>query len=228
MRLRIAILACLLLASCAGLGAGNGNEESTMITAVRQIGGGIFNRNHAVPEQFTATRASLLAAGINRPVLVARLPDVGISVGLLEFQTPRGAIVWRSLDGNTITTAMGLLRNTRGFGTDLHSLETAPLERAFGTGQASEYSRVFRALDGENQVVVTRLYCHLQPEARENIDVLGRAYDTMRYREICHVIDHDTPVFDNTYWQGRDGTIWKSRQWAGPQLGYVNLERVNN
>jgi group 4 capsule polysaccharide lipoprotein GfcB/YjbF len=230
MKMRLSLLAFLVLASCTNLGAvGSGEtENSVMISAVRQISSGIFNRGGGeVPPQFTATRASLSEAGITRPVLVARLDAVGISVGLLEFQTPRGAIVWRSLDGNTITTAGGFLRNTRGFGTDLHSLETAPLQRALSGGGPAEYSRLFRGLDGLDQIETRRLYCQLQPEGRESVDVLGRAYDTQRYVETCYVPGRDAPVFENTYWQGRGGTIWKSRQWAGPDLGYIDLERVN-
>jgi len=231
MKKQLALLAFLALASCATVGdlGSGGTEDNSALSAVRQIGSGIFNRGRGeAPSQFAATRTSLSAAGITRPVLVARLDAVGISVGLLEFQTPRDAIVWRSLDGNTITTAGGFLRNTRGFGTDLHSLETAPLQRALSGGGPAEYSRLFRELDGLDQIETHRLYCQLQPETRESVDVLGRAYDTRRYRETCRVEDRDAPVFENIYWQGRDGTIWQSRQWAGPDLGYIDLERVNN
>jgi len=231
MKKQLALLAFLVLSSCAAVGGfGSGEtEDNPALSAVRQIGGGLFNRGRgATPPQFTATRASLSAAGITRPVLVARLDAVGISVGLLEFQTPRDAIVWRSLDGNTITTAGGLLRNTRGFGTDLHSLETAPLQRALSEGRPAEYSRLFRALDGLDQIETRRFYCQLQPESRESVDVLGRTYDTQRYRETCRVQDRTDPIFENTYWQGRASTIWKSRQWAGPDLGYIDMERVND
>jgi len=230
MKKQLALLAFLVLASCASVGdIGSGSEDNPALSAVRQIGSGLFNRSGGeAPPQFAATRASLSAAGITRPLLVARLDAVGISVGLLEFQSPRDAIVWRSLDGNTITTAGGLLRNTRGFGTDLHSLETAPLQRALSDGGPAEYSRLFRALDGLDQIEMYRLYCQLLPETRESVDVLGRAYDTQRYRETCRVQDRDEPIFENTYWQGRGGTIWQSRQWAGPDLGYIDLERVNS
>jgi len=230
MKKQLALLAFLVLASCAAVGdpGSGGAEDNPALAAMRQISSGLFNRGGgAVPPQFTATRASLSAAGITRPVLVARLDAVGISVGLLAFQTPRDAIVWRSLDGNTITTAGGLLRNTRGFGTDLHSLETAPLQRALSGGEPAEYSRLFRGIDGLDQVETHRLYCQLQPEIRESVDILGRAYDTQRYRETCRVQGRDAPIFENTYWQGRGGTIWQSRQWAGPDLGYIDLERVN-
>ncbi len=232
MKMQWALLACLTLASCGALGGGDvsgntGDDDNVLVSTVLQLSSSLFNRNQEAPPQFTATRASLAAAGINRPILVARVPQAGISVGLIEYHETRGAIVWRSLDGNTITTAGGLLRNTRGFGTDLHSLETMPLHQALRSREASEYSRVFRGLDGQSQVVATRLYCQLQPETRENIEVLGRSYPTLRYRETCHVADRPAPVFENTYWQGSDGTIWQSRQWAGPGLGYIDLERVN-
>lgn len=220
--------ACLALASCGVLGGGQGDNASTAAQALNMLRGGLFNRGgEAAPPQFTATRASLREAGITGPVLVARIETLGVSAGLLQYQEVRGATVWRSLDGDTITTAGGLLRNTRGFGTDLHSLETAPLSGALAAGGA-EYARVFRGLDGLSQVETHRLYCRLEPQSRERVDVLGRGYDTQRYSETCHARDRSAPVFVNTYWQGADGTIWQSRQWAGPNLGYVELEEVRN
>lgn len=218
----LAVVALLALGAC-GQDAANGPYAA----AFEQIRGGLFNRGEA-PSQFTATRASLAAAGITAPVLVVRMPDADISVGLLEYGTNRGVTIWRSLDGNTVSTASDLLRNTRGFGTDLHSLETDALHRALSQGQSAEYSRMFRGLDGEGRLHALRLYCSLSPEGRETVDVLGRSYDTRRFSETCHADGRETPVFVNTYWQGDSGEIWKSRQWAGPELGYANLERVIN
>ncbi|WP_127561865.1 YjbF family lipoprotein [Nioella ostreopsis] len=218
----VAFLALLALSGC-----GQDAANSPYAAAFEQIRGGLFNRGEA-PSQFTATRASLAEAGITAPVLVVRMPDADISVGLLEYGTNRDVTIWRSLDGNTVSTAAGLLRNTRGFGTDLHSLETEALHHALSQGQSAEYSRLFRALDGEGQLHAIRLYCSLTPEGSETVDILGRSYATRRFSETCHVDGRDTPVFVNTYWQGRDGDLWKSRQWAGPELGYANLERVIN
>ena len=223
------LAACLALASCGVLGGGQGDNASTAAQALNMLRGGLFNRgDDAAPPQFTATRASLREAGITGPVLVARIETLGISAGLLQYQEVRGATVWRSLDGDTITTAGGLLRNTRGFGTDLHSLETAPLAQALAEGGETEYSRLFRGLDGLSRVETHRLYCRLEPQTRERVDVLGRGYDTQRYQETCNAQDRPAPIFVNTYWQGAGGTIWQSRQWAGPVLGYVELEEVRN
>lgn len=219
----LAIMALLTLGACGGTA-----DDNAYSTAFQQLRGGLFNRESATPVQFTATRASLAAAGIDRPVLVARLPDRAISVGLLEFRNHRGVTIWQSLDGNTISTAGGLLRNTRGFGADLHSLETAPAQAALAAGEAAEYSRLFRAIDGEGALQEARLYCRLAPQGNERIDVLGRSYETLRLRETCTAQGVAGAVFENDYWRGRDGVIWQSRQWAGPELGYAELERVVN
>ena len=218
----LAVVALLALGAC-----GQDAADGPYAAALQQLRGGLFNRGEA-PAQFTATRASLAQAGITAPVLVAQMPNAGISVGLLEYGSNRGVTIWRSLDGNTISTASGLIRNTRGFGTDVHSFETDAVVHALSRGQAAEYTRLFRALDGEGQLHAVRLYCTLSPEGRETVDVLGRSYETHRFRESCHAEDRETPVFTNTYWQGNSGEIWKSRQWAGPELGYADLERVIN
>jgi len=217
----LAVAALVVLSSC-----GENAQDDVYRTAFQQLRGGMFNSAADGPEPFTATRASLRAAGITRPVLVVRIPTRGISAGLLEFRQHRGVTIWQSLDGHTLSTAGGFLRNTRGFGTDLHSLETAPAHAALARGDAAEYSRLFRALDGEGALQVARLYCQLQPQARERVDILGRGYDTTRYTETCHADGREAPVFENSYWRDQNGTIWKSRQWAGPELGYAELERV--
>ena len=220
----LAAFLVLGLAAC-----GQGGAEGAYGAAFQQIRQGIFNRGGAEgPSQFTATRASLQAAGITRPVLVARLPEPGIHVGLVEFQTNRGVTVWRSLDGSTISTSGGILRNTRGFGTDLHSFETAMVEQAVSAAEPAEYGRVYRALDGENREVAVQLYCQFQPEGRERIDVLGRAYETSRFREACYVDGRAEAVFENLYWRGAHGEVWRSRQWAGPELGYGEFERITS
>lgn len=218
-----AVLCLLLVAAC-----GANSSDDPFLNAISQIRTGLFNRAESGGTGFTATRASLQEAGITQPVLVARLPRHDISVGLLEHQTNRGVTVWRSLDGSTLSTAGGLLRNTRGFGQDLHSLETDPLAAALGSGDDAEYSRLFRALDGDGALLRARLYCRLIPVGQERIDVLGRAYDTWRFQETCEADGLDTPVFQNDYWLGAGGEIWRSRQWAGAELGYAELERVIN
>ncbi len=216
----LAAVALMALSAC-----GNG-EQDAYGAALQQLRGGLFQRGATEAAQFTATRASLREAGIERPVLVVRVPDAGISVGLLEYQQVRGVTVWRSLDGNMVSTASGMLRNTRGFGVDLHSLETAPVEAALAQGGDAEYSRVFRAVDGEGLLSQARLFCRLIREGREVVDVLGMSYDTVRYREVCRAHDLSNPVFENLYWRGARGEIWKSHQWAGPELGYMDMERV--
>lgn len=223
MKRLLAGLALLTLAAC---GAGEGNSDYSVV--FQTLRAGIFNRNAEGPPQFSATRQTLIEAGITDPVLVARLPDAGISVGLIRFREVRGVEVWRSLDGNTISTAGGALRNTRGFGIDLHSLETQGLLEALANGQEADYARIYRALDGMGVEQAFRLYCHLVPGGRERVDVLGRGYDTVRFTESCHVADRPEPVFENIYWRGSGGIVWKSRQWAGPELGYAVLERVIN
>lgn len=216
----LAGLALLTLTACSS------GEQGAFGAAFQQIRGSLFNRGADETAQFTATRASLRAAGIERPVLVVRAPDVDISVGLLEYEQTGGVTIWRSLDGNTVSTASGLLRNTRGFGTDLHSLDTAPAESALASGNDAEYSRVFRAVDGEGVLHRARLYCRLTQEGREQVDVLGQGYDSVRFRETCRADGVPNPIFENLYWRGVHGQIWKSRQWAGPDLGYMTLERV--
>lgn len=217
----ILLLGMMLLASACG------EQSGTLGVALGQVRG-LFAGGDGDESGFTATRASLIDAGITAPVLVARLQQSGISAGLLQYQHNRGVTVWRSLDGALISTEDGVLLSTRGFGTDLHSIETSPLLDAFSRGDGAQYSRLFRMLDGESQIGEIRLYCRLELQGSEPVNVLGRIYNTHRVQEVCQTEEGGAPVFENTYWRDSAGTIWRSRQWAGPELGYADLENVIN
>lgn len=220
MRFALLLGAALFLAACGQqgtLGVALGQMRSLLASGETEVQG------------FTATRASLAEAGITAPIMVLRLPELEASAGFLRYQENRGVTVWRSLDGSLISTSGGVLLSTRGVGTDLHSIETAPVEQALAHGGDAHYSRLYRQLDGEGRIRAIRFYCQLTAMGAEQVAVLGRSYSTQRMVETCRSPDDAAHVtLQNTYWRGANGRIWKSRQWAGPQLGYAELEHVVN
>ena len=218
----LAGLALLTVAAC-----GSSSDGNTPYTTLEQVSRSLAARDTAEPDQFTATRASLTAAGIRRPVLVVRVPASNTSVGLIQHDDDRGLTIWRSIGDATVTTDGGVLRNTRGFGPDLHSLETGQVRRALAGGGANSYSRTYRAIDGEGVLRRARLHCEMAPMGPVRVEILGIAYDTVHFRETCHA-PGGAVAFRNDYWRGGDGTIWKSRQWIGTVLGHATFERVSN
>ena len=234
-RAAAALALAATLAACSG-GSGELNRGGAPgVTSLRVVG--LLRdtlrtrREGAAP--FTVTRAQLAAAGITQPFLIARLPT-GEAAGLVPAAANRGRIVWATEDGITLTGRGGVLFATQGLGGDLLSAETEPLIRALAAGRSAAYRRVLRRLDGEGLILEQPYDCVLALGPREVVTVLGRRHDTRRSTETCRPVfapDPTTPAayaavpFVNTYNVG-DGTIWVSRQWVGPAVGHLRLERV--
>ena len=72
------------------------------------------------------------------------------------------------------------------------------------------------ATDMQERVVAACLRGH---DCR--IEIVERQHDTTRVEETCF---GPQGSIANTFWIGADGTIWKSKQWISPGLGYMETE----
>ena len=79
-------------------------------------------------------------------------------------------------------------------------------------------------VDGTAQVVL--FACDVTQLGREVIQIVGRQVATYRLREDCRFGEHG---FSNDYWvETGSGRMRRSRQWAGPSYGYVDLTRLKD
>lgn len=223
------------LAACSGGTGGIEQEEAGGASVVRVAGllGQTLRQRRAEPEPFSLTREQLTAAGFAQPLLVARL-ESGVTAGLTPAASNRGFITWQTQDGIALIGRGDVLAGTRGLGADLLSAETEPVLLALAAGRSDRYRRTLRRLDGEGRILVQDYACELALGPAETVVVLGRAHPTRRSAETCRPLSEPSPEtppayraepFANTYNVG-DGTIWRSRQWVGPALGHIVLERV--
>jgi hypothetical protein len=66
--------------------------------------------------------------------------------------------------------------------------------------------------------------CDLRALGPETVTIVERDFPTTRFTETC---TGPSGTFRNDYWRdGRDGTLWQSRQWAGPRAGHLVIERI--
>lgn len=183
-------------------------------------------------EPLTATRASLQAAGFSDPLIVVELLDEGTRGGLLRAAQKRGVTFWISADNSSsMEFDGGVLRATKGLGYDLYSAETSGARAALQERGPSEYTRVFRHLDGTAVLNPITFHCEMTFQAHETIEVFDRQHKTRRYVELCNATELNTLAqtmrFQNYYWRdSADMTVWAARQWISPRLGYMKLERV--
>jgi len=228
MALRLKCLAvvgiCLSLAGCS-----SNTERQTANIAFDTV---TSRFNQPEPSRVEFTRADLVAAGVDAPLIVARLsvPDP-ISAGLVIDGENQGVLYWRAGDDGIIKTKSGVLTGTVGTGFDLYSAESGGTIRALSSQSQGPYYRTHRHLNVLNKLDITRFECRMAPPERETIVVFDRSHAVLRFVETC-VAEMPNAAGEpveavNTFWRDVNRSfVWKSDQWISEQTGNVTIERV--
>ena len=213
------------MAVLAGCGNSNQSPVDMLLGKLTRGGGSSENENAQVDPRSVITPAYL--ASLDNALLSARLPDRDGFATLTVISDASGVRTWRSADGVGVSLEQGLVVATRGLGADLMLAEVGQVSRAINAGGGSA-RRVMRYLDGENHELARSYDCRIVTEAVETIFLLGdQSRETVRLREHCAPAGGaaGTRGFDNFYWVGnRDGVMWQSYQWIGPDVGTMQLQ----
>jgi hypothetical protein len=223
LRKGFALLALGLLAACTSDNTAEdaGLWDDLIATGQASLGIGVEAPSPA-PE---LTRAML--AGVDQPLLRVTPTDTG-SVAILAGVARRGpasdrVIVWRGVDPVTVTSRGDLVIATRGAGQDLMSSDLRGLVGAL-RAQGGSYDRSHVILQGNTDARTLGFACSLRAVGSETLIIVERRHATTRFTEDCAGPEGR---FRNEYWRNPcDGTLWQSRQWAGPGLGHLLMERV--
>lgn len=215
----------LLLAGLLVL-AGCGSKKGQYTTALATVRG-------LVPGWGTAAapapdvRAQLTRALLDRvtaPTLLVELPARGSVATLALAGANDGVLSWLTGDGIGISQRAGVLSATRGLGRDLMSADLQePLAQIRGGASAATAVRVHRYFDTENRTFARSFICSYSRPGTEVIEIVEKRFRTRRIDETCRTSGYS---FENSYWLGEDGTMWKSRQWVSPEVGYAVFERL--
>ena len=65
--------------------------------------------------------------------------------------------------------------------------------------------------------------CEMAAPVADPFPTVGGTRQATRRDETCYFLDG---AIRNMFWTGTDGTVWRSRQWIGPGLGYAEIERL--
>lgn len=223
------LLALALLAGCSN----RGDETSATLKTFAAIGAAVgraVGSDEAAPQP-QLTRAVLdtidgefLQAQIEKTGSSAFMYISGERVGGAAGDEGGRLLVWRTENDVSLTTRDGVLIATRGLGNDMISSTAGPIRaalRARSNGQGAR-RQVYSALD--NKPVTLNLACEIADLGAETIVIVERRHSTKHLRETC-VVDGGTVV--NDYWIDSAGpVVWRSRQWAGPYIGYVQFNQL--
>ena len=158
----------------------------------------------------------------SRPVLMdAGLEKFGSSEALVRVSHRVSDEIWRAENGDTLTLREGIVLGTRALTPDLFSVDaTLPSQWRAAARPASAH-RVHRYVDGEEQVHIRAYTCVFSETRPDELPLGAETLQLYRTDEDCYNATQD---FTNSYWLNGSGQMVLSRQWLGPELGYLLLK----
>ncbi len=213
------------LAACSG-GKDADPTQLQLLNAARESAGRLVAGGQAAAARPALTRA--LLEQVDNAVLEVAVERRDISAFLFRVlergdSDPGRIETWTTEDQKvTITTRNGMLIATRGLGGDL--LSSAVQTEADRPGPAGGGAHVQMIRDLDNRERAVALSCELVDLGPETLDIVEWRLATRHLQQRCQGAGGR---IENDYWvDPRAGVVWKSRQWAGPHLGYLRLRRL--
>jgi hypothetical protein len=221
LNITLTLLVALVLGACS-----QGNQITPLHQQVLQAGQQIIaSKRNPQGERPPLTRAvldavegSYIEAVVERRDALAYLHVDTI----LQDQQPGQITVWRTDDNVALIMRNGVLIATRGLGGDLLSAEVPVASNQ--SGPAHSGAHVMHLRTGANHQRSLSLACDLSNLGAEMVVIVEQSYNTRHLQQRCSGGGGEVV---NDYWvDSRAGLVWKSRQWAGPQIGYIRFRRL--
>ncbi|AXX99199.1 YjbF family lipoprotein [Profundibacter amoris] len=199
----------------------NAPDPTILSLALKSAVGALKPKAKPVDPRKHLTREAIDKAGT--PILFVGLDSRNAYATLSPFGENRGVVTWISSDGITLGYRGGLLVATRGLGPDLMAADTGQALAAVRSGSGS-YVRIYDYLDGEDQAVRRSFVCSVKNKGSEVIEIYELKLTLRKVIESC-----SNPEFQirNTYWISNRNRIRQSKQWIGPDVGYVFSQQLS-
>ncbi|MEX0310444.1 MAG: YjbF family lipoprotein [Tateyamaria sp.] len=215
----LVVALCMGLASCTG----GTDQIASTTTQVSQIATLVLAQRSA-PELPTVNRALL------DTLTLASLEITIEDRDALAYLIPAGArrdpfhgplTVWRTGDNAQVAMRSGVIVGTKGLGNDLQGSDMRGTVQHVEGRDPSEWIGAMTVLTPSSAAQTLALDCVSQKPERKTLEIIELTYTVDHLRETCF-IDGNTRFVVNEYWVDvRDRTVWQSRQWISPSIGYV-------
>lgn len=216
----MALAAVLVLAGC-----GNDQDQLALTNLTKRLVSDIGREDREAAGQaavLAVTRAQADASQL--PLLRVRIEGTGALSTMAEIDRKGPHSTWIGPDGGAFLFRDGMLIGTRGLGQDLMGLTGPGLAAAVA---AEEFTRVWRYLDGDEQLIDVPLRCLAERRPHEPIRILGRDHTVEQIAEYCQGLAADgKPIaIENFYWVTPGTTqVWQSRQFISRKFGRAEME----
>lgn len=205
------------------MGCASGTEDVPLqVEIAKQTRAAIQARREGPAKLPPVTRAQLDA--LDAPALEVRLERQDLAAYLFvsgeRNEGARGQVqVWRTGDNASITLRNGVLVATRGIGNDILSSTVQVSGSLPGPSQGGTHVQLIRAGDLEERRLA--MACELIDRGPASIEIVQRRHATRHLQQKCQA---STGEVTNDFWvDNRAGVVWQSRQWAGPEIGYLRV-----
>lgn len=215
--------ATLALAGCTG-----GTDESSSQAAQLRTYVNIIRANRQDPAPLPTLTPALIDQ-LTVPSLEVTIEDRDTTAFLVPFSERRDSgpgllRTWRTANDAMLVMRGDVLVTTRGLGNDLAGSDADAAVKAIQQRAPISGAHTVYFVDGDNQTQSIALDCEMRTVGTETIQIVQRPFTTVHLQENCTgtrgIITYD-------YWvDRRDGTVLQSRQWGGPNLGYIRTRRL--
>jgi Group 4 capsule polysaccharide lipoprotein gfcB, YjbF len=135
---------------------------------------------------------------------------------------PGKITVWRTLDNVSLAMRNGMLIAVNGIGGGIASSSVLASGDTPGPAYDGEHVYYIRGLD--NKEIRLSMACEVVQIGTESVEIVEHIHATRHVQERC-AGGGGTVV--NDFWvDSSAGLVWQSRQWAGPNIGYLLIKRV--
>ncbi|MFU1478141.1 YjbF family lipoprotein [Roseovarius sp. C7] len=186
---------------------------------------GIFTKSSNQPrsaEQISAEAASALQNTEERLILTA-LPSVEVTTVMQRIEENGPYATYATANRRSLTLRNGMVTATRGLGSDLMSSDVTEALRLVSARRAGQVTRTQRHLDGENLTVTTQARCTISPGSQSQMAVGEIKATVTTVTESCA---SDERQFKNVYQVDGAGRVLGSKQWIGPDRGYLSIQQL--
>lgn len=216
-------LGCLgLLTAC------NSSNDGLIARSLPILASGIFGSDEpeAPKARTTVTRAALNAVPF-ATITIAPVTAEDRKTFIVAVANNNGYVSYQEPGGRSVVLFGSLLTSTNGLGIDLAATKKQIDDPIAVKTPVLDWPGVvvrnYQISLGSRPNIEITVTCTLQIVAKETIEIVELNFDVTRVQETCRNTRRE---FANTYWVGDDGQVWKSVQWAGPELGQLVIETV--
>ena len=224
MRIRVmALLGALLVSGCSG----GQDTAPLMLEALRSGYGAVTARTGGQPAATQPVLTRAVLDTMDGSIIEITRERLGVTAFLLasgvrQDDLPGRITIWRTGDDVTLSTRNGVLVQTRGLGGDILSSRVQVADGQPGPATGGVHEQMIRSLD--NRMVRLNMACDLEDLGSVTIEIVERRHATRHLRQKCA---GNGGEIVNDYWvDAGAGVVWKSRQWAGPYIGYLRFRRL--